>query len=353
MSCKCKNIIENFQGGEIPLNTKFLSDVEIDGTLTGGSPLTIGDETGSTLSLQVSGSTEFSNNINVINGSILSGGTDLLNIFSGALTPNLSSVLTEGNETSGNNITMTEGDDVIFKYAGFNNNINTLALTTNRVINFPNNDGTVALTSDIQDTFVTGGTVNNGILTLERNDSNSIQINRVNSGFFAQTGDSTTVSGTTDELTLLGSGVGSISVPANTFQIGDSYALNMGGKLRTNGAGQSITIRIDAISGSSRVELATTGVLALDNLNALRDFVLEVEFTIRNTGGPGTASLMTSGYFDYVKNNGDLEGKLFSSLESTNFDTTVTKTLDITVQWSAADTDNQIYSHIAILRKIF
>jgi len=88
-------------------------------------------------------------------------------------------------------------------------------------------------------------------------------------------------------------------------------------------------------------------------LNAVRDFVLEVEFTIRNNGGPGTASLMTSGYFDYVKNNGDLEGKLFSSLESTNFDTTVTKTLDVTVQWSDADTDNQIYSHIAILRKIF
>jgi hypothetical protein len=354
MSCKCKNIIENFQGGEIPLNTKFLSDVEIDGTLTGGSPLTIGDETGSTLSLQVSGSTEFSNNINVINGSILSGGTDLLNIFSGGGgTPNLSSVLTEGNETSGNNITMTEGDDVIFKYAGFSNNINTLPLTTNRVINFPNNDGTVALTSDIQDTFVTGGTVNNGVLTLERNDSNSIQINRVNSGFFAQTGDSATVTNTTDETTLLGSGVGSLSVPGNTFQIGDSYALNMGGKLRTDGAGESITIRIDAISGSSRVEIATSGVIDLDNLNTLRDFVLEVEFTIRNTGGPGTASLMTSGYFDYVKNNGDLDGVLFSSLESTNFDTTVTKTLDVTVEWGAASADNQIYSHIAILRKIF
>ena len=44
----------------------------------------------------------------------------------------LSTVLTAGNTTSGNNIIMTESDDIIFKYAGFNNNINTQPLTTNR-----------------------------------------------------------------------------------------------------------------------------------------------------------------------------------------------------------------------------
>ena len=74
----------------------------------------------------------------------------------------LSTVLSEGNTTSGNNIIMTESDDIIFKYAGFNNNINTQPLTTNRNINFPDNDGVVALTSDIVDTFVTGGTFNSG-----------------------------------------------------------------------------------------------------------------------------------------------------------------------------------------------
>lgn len=70
-------------------------------------------------------------------------------LISDIVTENLQDTLTAGNTTGGNNIIMTEGDDIIFKYAGFNNNINTLPLTTNRSINFPDNDGVVALTTDI------------------------------------------------------------------------------------------------------------------------------------------------------------------------------------------------------------
>ena len=46
MSCKCKNIIENFQGGDIPLETTFLSiaifeaDAYFRGTIYSGSPST-------------------------------------------------------------------------------------------------------------------------------------------------------------------------------------------------------------------------------------------------------------------------------------------------------------------------
>ena len=37
MSCKCKNIIENFQGGTIPLDTSFLGDVSVDGSIYSGN----------------------------------------------------------------------------------------------------------------------------------------------------------------------------------------------------------------------------------------------------------------------------------------------------------------------------
>jgi hypothetical protein len=88
----------------------------------------------------------------------ISGGTNtnvttvgnLLKIDVTSTTEDLQNTLAAGNTTSGNNIIMTEGDDVIFKYAGFNNNINTQPITTNRNINFPDNDGVVALTSDIK-----------------------------------------------------------------------------------------------------------------------------------------------------------------------------------------------------------
>ena len=42
MSCKCKNIIENFQGGTVPLNTTFLQNVDVLGNiLSGGTNLLI------------------------------------------------------------------------------------------------------------------------------------------------------------------------------------------------------------------------------------------------------------------------------------------------------------------------
>ena len=34
MSCKCKNIIENWQGGTVPLSTTFLSPVQFNSLVT-------------------------------------------------------------------------------------------------------------------------------------------------------------------------------------------------------------------------------------------------------------------------------------------------------------------------------
>ena len=92
MSCKCKNIIENFQGGTIPLDTSFLGNVDICGTgstlsvsnIIGCSPITIGSDSGCTsgnTTLIVSGSSVFSCDIDVLGG-IYSGGTNLIDIFS-------------------------------------------------------------------------------------------------------------------------------------------------------------------------------------------------------------------------------------------------------------------------------
>jgi len=47
--------------------------------------------------------------------------------------------------------------------------------------------------------------------------------NNVNCRVFAQTANSTTITATTSELTLIDGGVGSLTVPANSFQVGDSF----------------------------------------------------------------------------------------------------------------------------------
>ncbi len=50
-------------------------------------------------------------------------------------------------------------------------------------------------------------------------------------GLFAQTANSTIITGTTTESTLINGGVGTLSVPANGFQIGDSFRADFGGLL--------------------------------------------------------------------------------------------------------------------------
>jgi hypothetical protein len=62
---------------------------------------------------------------------------------------NLEETLAIGNETNGNNIIVSGGDFIQYKQGLFTVSINTLALTDNRNIKYPDKDGTVALLSDI------------------------------------------------------------------------------------------------------------------------------------------------------------------------------------------------------------
>ena len=66
-----------------------------------------------------------------------------------ASTSDLADYLPLAGGTMTGDLIMTEGDDVIFKYSGWNNRINTLPLTTHRTIDFPDLSGTVALTSQL------------------------------------------------------------------------------------------------------------------------------------------------------------------------------------------------------------
>ena len=78
------------------------------------------------------------------------------NVVSGTTGNTLQEVLVNGNTSGGNNIVMSEGDDLVFRYSTFNNFINTNVLNANRNILFPDKSGTVALLSDI--TQFTGNT---------------------------------------------------------------------------------------------------------------------------------------------------------------------------------------------------
>jgi collagen type VII alpha len=168
-------------------------------------------------------------------------------------------------------------------------------------------------------------------------------------GLFAQTADSIPVTATIVETTIIGTGVGSLTVPANAFSIGDSFTSSLDGLISCTSA-STLRIRIKTIAGAL---LADTGIIDLAAATN-KPWILSLYFTIRTLGGAGTASLSSGGLFSYIRNGGtQFEGYNLSQVNNTTFDTTIINTLVITAEWDTADPDNSIVSRNFTLTKIY
>ena len=162
-------------------------------------------------------------------------------------------------------------------------------------------------------------------------------------GLYAQTVQSATVTNTTTETSVIGTGVGSLTVPADTFLRGDSYHAKIGGVISAQN-GDDITINIK--TGST--VLASTGSISLSPVTAL-GWELELDFTIASL--TATGSMCTNGNFAYNRDTGSLEGFVFQDVQT--IDTTIANTLDVTVTWGQAKTQDQIYSANFVLFKTY
>jgi len=170
-----------------------------------------------------------------------------------------------------------------------------------------------------------------------------------NYGLFAQISSSTPVTNTTSESSLIDGGVGSLSVPANAFSVGDSFHASLSGQLSSK---NNDTLRV-MVRTASGVILGDTGNITMPGItNKFWD--LEIHFTVRQIGAAGVASIVCSGGFTYSKNASNaFEGADFSTINNTTFDTTTSNTLQITVQWGSADVLNSIYSSHFVLNKTY
>lgn len=165
-------------------------------------------------------------------------------------------------------------------------------------------------------------------------------------GIFAQTSDSVTVSGTTSETTIIGGGIGSLTVPSNGFSVGDSFKLIVSGDLSANN-NDTLTLRVK--SGSAI--LGSTGAISLPGVTN-KHFSFDIHFTIRQIGAAGVASIISVGFFTYNKDaSAGFEGGSFSTLNNTTFDTTISNTLDITAQFSSTNAANRIITELLVLSK--
>lgn len=167
-------------------------------------------------------------------------------------------------------------------------------------------------------------------------------------GLYTQTASSTPVTNTTTETSLLDGGVGTLTVPANGFKVGNSFHAILTGYISSVN-NHTLTLRIK--SGS--VVLATTGSITMAATTG-RHWKLEVYFTVRTLGVSGVASIATGGTFMYTKNaSTNFEGTNFSTEITTGFDTTISNTLSITAQWGQSNTGDSIYSEIFTLNKTY
>lgn len=166
-------------------------------------------------------------------------------------------------------------------------------------------------------------------------------------GLYAQTAPATVVTGTTPQ-TLINGGVGSTTVPANGFQVGDSFVAYFSGKMSSV---NNAVLEIHVVANGST--LADTGPMTLF-ATTNKDWEMFVNFTVRSIGAAGVASIATSGRFSYNKDSGTQpESKGFFNLNNTTFNTTVNNTLNVTAQWDTGNPINQIQTEMFNLYRIY
>ena len=178
---------------------------------------------------------------------------------------------------------------------------------------------------------------------LKTDGAGTLSFNQPTTGLYAQTVTSAVLTNTTTETSIVGSGVGSLTIPANHFVVGDSYHAKIGGEISAQ-TNDDITIRIK----SGATVLATTGTINLSPTTNL-GWECEIDFTIAAIGATG--SICTNGNFAYTRNSAGLEGYVFQDVEA--FDSTIANTLDITAEWGQAKTQDQIHSANFVLHKTY
>lgn len=168
-------------------------------------------------------------------------------------------------------------------------------------------------------------------------------------GLFSQIADSTPITETVVESSLIGDGLGTLSVPANGFSVGDSFNAFLDGVISSVNTA-TIQIKVKTLSGSV---LADSGILDL-NTSTSKSWTLNLQFTVRSLGEAGVASISSGGIFSYIENSSSkFDGFVLSSINTTTFDTTIDNTLVVTAQWNTNNAGNSIFSRNFVLNKVY
>jgi hypothetical protein len=166
-------------------------------------------------------------------------------------------------------------------------------------------------------------------------------------GLFSQIANGPVVTFADGETSIVGAGVGGLQVPANYFNVGDTFKLSVHGDFSSDNNAQ-LAIRLKeagfTISETTITLVSTVG----------EHFDLESTFVIRAVGGAGVAKLLTVGSFSYSKSsNNSPEMFHFDSIEETNFDTTISTSLSVTAEWLTSGATNELFTQSLNLYRVW
>jgi len=167
-------------------------------------------------------------------------------------------------------------------------------------------------------------------------------------GLYASTSAGTLIDNTTLQSLTPASSVGSLSVPANGFSVGDCFHLVITGDcVFTNNDEIQITLKQNGNI------LAQTPVFNLEDANSGDNvFEIEADFNIRSVGATG--SIHTS--FEFTYNKDSLDSKDFRGTRSNDtqtIDTTIPSTLDVEFQFISKNASSSIQTQLFRLQKVF
>lgn len=154
---------------------------------------------------------------------------------------------------------------------------------------------------------------------------------------FTQTAD-VTVASTASETTLIGTGVGTVTLPANFFTVGKTIRIGANGHYGTaNPAG---TLQIKVKLGTT-VILDTTASTMSNGLSNLAWTIAETVITCRTTGATGT--VMGQGYAEFSTTHTATTIDDFTpNTTAITIDTTASQAISITAQWGTSSASNTI-----------
>lgn len=145
---------------------------------------------------------------------------------------------------------------------------------------------------------------------------------------------------TVTETTIIGTGSGSLALPANFFVAGKTIRITLKGGIETTG---TPTLRIRIKLGSTTI-LDTTAI-TLVAITGTQLFEITAELTCRSTGASG--SVMGEGKFNYFSSKTVINPVSMYLGTAVTVDTTAAQTIDVTAEWGTASSANAIRHRIS------